>query len=63
MTSLNNISSSDKVKKAIQEFSEQLCNKPEEKRNTILQKVILKFDLSPLEADFLQRQCTKDDSR
>ncbi len=45
----------DKMKKALQEFSELLETKPEEKRYLLLQQVALKFDLSPSECAFLER--------
>ena len=43
----------DKIKKALQEFSELLVKSPEKKRWEILQLVELKYDLSPQECVFL----------
>ncbi len=50
----------DKIKKAIREFSEQLEAQKGIGRNSILQKVIIQFDLSPKEAEFLRRQCNEE---
>lgn len=43
------------MKKAIQEFSELLAAKPEKSRRQLLEKVAIKFDLSPNECAFLER--------
>jgi len=43
------------MKKAIQELSELLADKPEKKRHQLLQQVAIKFDLSPNECAFLER--------
>ncbi len=45
----------EKVARALQEFTELLELKPEKKRSQILQEIVLKHDLSPKEADFLER--------
>lgn len=45
----------DKITKAIKEFSEQLEEQGEEQRNKILQKIILKYDLSPKECIFMEK--------
>lgn len=45
----------DAIQKAIRELSYLVENKPDKTRNQLLQEVALKFDLSPLECDFLQR--------
>ena len=45
----------DKMKKAIQQFSEWIEEKPEKTRQQLLQDAAIKFDLSPLECDFLAR--------
>lgn len=45
----------DKIQKAIKEFSELLEEKPEIDRRKLLEKVVKKFDLSPKECDFLER--------
>lgn len=45
----------EKMKKAIQELSELLTNKPEKSRSQLLQQVAIKFDLSPNECAFLER--------
>lgn len=46
----------DKIVKAIKEFSEELTSKGSEHRNNILQKIILKYDLSPKESEFMDNQ-------
>lgn len=48
--------SGDKIKKAIKEFSEELELKGDKQKNAILQKIILKYDLSPVECAFMERQ-------
>lgn len=48
----------DKIQKAIKELSELLEEKPEMERWRLLEKVVIKFDLSPKECDFLQRHFT-----
>lgn len=50
--------SGDKMKKAIQKFSELLGDFPEKSRSDVLQMVQLQFDLSPLECDFLNKNFT-----
>ena len=45
----------DKLRKAVSEFSE-LVKKGEKTRGEILDIVARKYDLSPLESDFLLRQ-------
>lgn len=50
----------ERVKKAIQEFSELREQHPHKSRNQLLQQVVLKFDLSPKECDFLERQFCKE---
>jgi hypothetical protein len=52
--------SGDKIKKAIQEFSDLLIRKPEKKRQQLLQEVAMKFDLSPKECAFLERHYNED---
>jgi len=46
----------DKIKKAILAFCELLREKPEKNRRQLLQEVALKFDLTPSESLFLERQ-------
>jgi hypothetical protein len=46
----------DKVRKAIDEFCETLKNNTETSRSEIINAVSKKFDLSPLESEFLRRQ-------
>ncbi len=48
----------DKIQKAIKEFSELLEDKPGIDRRKLLEKVVIKYDLSPKECDFLERHCT-----
>lgn len=52
---------SDKLKKAIQEFSELLKEHPEKTRLQLLQQVELKYDLSPRECEFFNKHF-KDDA-
>lgn len=49
----------DKIIKAIKEYSEQLEREGKEKQNQILQKIILKYDLSPKECAFMERHFQK----
>lgn len=58
----------DRLKKAIQAFSELRAENPEKDRRALLQKVEIQFDLTPLECEFLHRQflaepdpCSQDD--
>ncbi len=46
---------SDKIKKAIIEFSELLLTSPEKTRWQLLQLIELKYDLSPQECEFLNK--------
>ncbi len=50
----------DKLKKAILCFSELLESSPEKSRIELLQEVQLKFDLSPADCEFLNRQLAKE---
>jgi len=50
----------EKVKKAIEEFSELLLISPEKSRWQLLQEVELKFDLSPQECEFLNNHFSKE---
>lgn len=45
----------DKLQKAVKEFSERLEENPESERHEILQKIVLKYDLSPKDCEFLRR--------
>jgi hypothetical protein len=47
--------SGDKLQKALREFSELLLKHPAKSRSQLLQEVEIKFDLSPKECDFLNR--------
>lgn len=44
------------MRKAIEEFCEQKSRNPDLSRTEIIERVNRKFDLSPLECDFLLRQ-------
>ncbi len=46
----------DMLRKAIAEYTELLNNQPEMTHQQRLHKVCLKFDLSPLQSDFLNKQ-------
>lgn len=50
----------DKMQKAIKDFSQQLEEKPAMDRRKLLEKVVIKFDLSPKECDFLERHFTRE---
>lgn len=45
----------DKMKKAIQELSELMITKPDKNRRQLIERVAIKFDLSPSECAFLER--------
>jgi hypothetical protein len=49
----------DKIIKAIKEYSEELEIRGVENQNQILQKIILKYDLSPKESVFMQKHFQK----
>ena len=46
----------DKLRKAVQEYCELKKSKPELSSREIVERVCRKFDLTPLESDFLLRQ-------
>jgi hypothetical protein len=46
----------ERVKKALQAYCELKEHSPEKDRSTLLQQVEIKFDLTPLECEFLHRQ-------
>jgi hypothetical protein len=45
----------DKLKKAVQAFSELVDQFPQKSRRELLHEIQLKFDLSPVECDFLNK--------
>ncbi len=45
----------DKLKKAVQYFSDMVESYPQKSRIELLQKVQLQFDLSPAECEFLNK--------
>lgn len=49
----------DKILKAIKEYSDELTIKGVEKQNEIVQKIILKYDLSPKESAFMEKHFQK----
>jgi len=49
----------DKLKKAMRNFSELIDSFPEKSRLELLQKVELKYDLSPAECEFLNKNFSK----
>lgn len=49
----------DKIIKAIKEYSDELTLKGVEKQNEIVQKIILKYDLSPKESAFMEKHFQK----
>ena len=50
----------DKLKSAVSQFSELTKKFPQKTRQELLKEIELKFDLSPLESEFLQRHLSKD---
>ncbi len=52
--------SGDKMKKALELFSELLKKKPDVSRGTLLNEVEIKFDLSPRECEFLNNHFSKE---
>ena len=51
----------DKLSNAVKTFSELTQSHPEKKREEILQEVQLKFDLSPMECEFLNKHFSSED--
>lgn len=45
----------DKIKNAITKFSELLALYPDKSRKSLLDEVIIKYDLSPIECEFLHK--------
>ncbi|BHH83241.1 hypothetical protein [Desulforhopalus sp. 52FAK] len=45
----------DKIIKAVKEYSEELSLQGKEKQKNILEKIMLKYDLSPKECEFLHK--------
>lgn len=45
----------DKLRSAVKALSELALKFPEKKRNELLKKIELKYDLSPLDCEFLDR--------
>lgn len=50
-------SKSANLKKALIWMAETLQSHPEKKRQTVLQEAELRFDLTPLECEFLDKHC------
>ncbi len=48
-------SHADKLKKALVWMTEALQEQPQKKRQTVLQEAELRFDLTPLECEFLDK--------
>lgn len=46
----------DKLQKAIREFSELLEENPKIERRKLIETVVKRFDLSPKDCEFLERQ-------
>lgn len=51
----------DKLKKAVQYFSELVDAHPEKSRLELLQRVELQFDLSPADCEFLNKHLARTD--
>ena len=49
-------SPSEKLRKAISWISEETLNRPEKARTKILKEAELRFDLTPLECEFLDKK-------
>ena len=47
---------SEKLRKAVSWISEETQNRPEKARNKILKEAELRFDLTPLECEFLDKK-------
>jgi len=45
----------DKVKKALKWLSEELVNNPQKDRTAVLKQAEIRFDLSPAECEFLEK--------
>lgn len=50
----------DRLKKALQAYCELREKYPEKDKRSLLQQVEIKFDLTPLECEFLHRQLLED---
>ena len=50
----------DKLASAIQALSELVLKHPEKPRSELVRKIELKYDLSPLDSDFLDRHFRED---
>lgn len=48
--------SGDRIKRAVQAFSEMIEAFPEKNRAELLQIIVLKFDLSPRECEFFREK-------
>lgn len=49
----------ERIRKAVRWISDSCCEKPEEIRNKIIREAEVRFDLSPVECEFLSRHfCT-----
>ena len=53
----------DKLKKAVQYFSELVDSHPEKSRLELLRKVELQFDLSPADCEFLNKHLAGTDHK
>ena len=58
MTTSQSPIGSDQLKRAVTYFSELVESCPDKTRQELLQKVQLKFDLSPADCEFLNRTLT-----
>ncbi|MCK9295802.1 MAG: hypothetical protein M0P70_12040 [Desulfobulbaceae bacterium] len=52
----------DKMKKVLSWVGEILTEHPEKKRSEVFREAQVRFDLSPLECEFLDSHFTKEDS-
>lgn len=53
---------SDKVKKAIRWLGEEMLNNPLKKRDMAIREAEIRFDLSPVECEFLTKNFSGTDS-
>ena len=51
----------EKLSNAIKAFSEIIMDNPDKSREEILHEIQLKFDLSPMECDFLDKHFSPED--
>jgi hypothetical protein len=63
MSDLPTVKHGEKLKKAIQSLSEESQKYPEKSRAALLDSIVIRYDLSPKESQFLLDQFTKENNR